>query len=235
MIHVSYHTNIIDVTYYCVLTVNTWGLTAYVFTGGMLNRKHLYTTHTNKIFKHRVRVLTHHSIQALLRLRLIIQTLLLGSYMRKSAWSKGRVNIGAQGEQRMISIKTRLTASSTTSQCWTNSSLADFHPLAHLKSTTFRYHQRLIDNSLRVNLGPLWHHPVQPSVTPLTPSCAAICDPTDTILCSHQWPHWHHPVHPSVTPLSHWHYPVQLSVTPLTPYCATICDHERTGVHSVSI
>jgi len=40
------------------------------------------------------RVLTHHAIRALLRLRLIIQTSLLGSYTRKSAWSTWRVNIG---------------------------------------------------------------------------------------------------------------------------------------------
>jgi len=41
-----------------------------------------------------MRVLTHHAIRALLRFRLIIQTPLLGSYMRKSAWSTKRVNIG---------------------------------------------------------------------------------------------------------------------------------------------
>jgi len=41
----------------------------------------------------RPRVLTHPVIQALLRLRLIIQTSLLSSYMCKSAWSTGRVNI----------------------------------------------------------------------------------------------------------------------------------------------
>jgi len=37
------------------------------------------------------------AIQALLRLRLIIQTSLLGSYMCKNAWSTGRINIGMRG------------------------------------------------------------------------------------------------------------------------------------------
>jgi len=53
------------------------------------------------------RLLTHHAIRALLRLRFIIQTSLLGSHMRKSAWSTGRVNIGPRGVliyKRMLSL-----------------------------------------------------------------------------------------------------------------------------------
>jgi len=41
-----------------------------------------------------MRVLTLPAIPALLHWRLVIQTLLLGSYIRKSAWSTGRVNTG---------------------------------------------------------------------------------------------------------------------------------------------
>jgi len=45
------------------------------------------------ILSPRQRVLIHPTIRVRLRLRLIIQTSQLGSYMRKSAWSTGRVNI----------------------------------------------------------------------------------------------------------------------------------------------
>jgi len=62
---------------------------------------------------HGGRVLTHHTIQALLRLRLVIQTSLIGSYMRKSAWSTRRVNIGPQGQPVSKSSNSQNTTSRT--------------------------------------------------------------------------------------------------------------------------
>jgi len=60
--------------------------------------QHFYETQKGSIALSRKRVLTHHAIRALLRLRRIIQTSMIGSYMRKIAWRTGRFNIEFQEE-----------------------------------------------------------------------------------------------------------------------------------------